>query len=159
MMLKEMQKFAKHMHGTYVAFQVDALSAAKLDHFCQTRLGLGHDRVHASKYHTTVIYSRSPVPDADDLSSQTSAWGKAIGYDIFQTNGERCLVMLVECEDATNLNAALGRRGATSDFPTYNAHITLSYAFSGDERELPLPDFRITYDRVVVEPLDPLHVD
>lgn len=159
MMLKEMQKFAKHMHGTYVAFQVDPISAAKLDYFCQNRLGLGSDRVHQSKYHTTVIYSRTPVPDAEDLSSKTSAWSKAIGYDIFQTNGERCLVLLVECEDANNLNAALGRRGATSDYPTYTAHITLSYAFNGDERELPLPDFRINYDRVVVEPLDPLHAD
>ena len=158
MTLASLQEFAKHKHGTYVAFEMSPESRDLLDNFVEMNLGLT-ERVDKSTYHITVIYSRSPVPGAEafrDDNCEMSA--RAEGYEIFPTKDSgKCLVMRIVCPSATGLNKVLDGMGATSDYPEYKPHTTIAYNMTQeiDPHTLPVPQFPIVFNRVKVEPLDP----
>ena len=71
MNLITLREYAKHKDGTYVAFQMSADSKDLLDNFVAMSLGLT-ERVDKSTYHTTVIYSRTPVPAAEQFKGTLS---------------------------------------------------------------------------------------
>lgn len=160
MNLLGLREYAKHKDGTYVALEMNEHSRDLLDHFCEMNLGLA-ERIAKDQYHTTVIYSRTPVPYAENLPKDTTATGHALGYDLFPTkDGNKCLVIRMHLPEAVYLNDHLNSHGATSDYSEYKPHVTICYDYKSDENvaQLPLPPFPFTYDRLTVDPLDPLFI-
>lgn len=160
MNLMSLSQFAKHKDGTYVAFQLSKESRALLDNFVEMNLGL-RERVDPSTFHITVIYSRTPVPTAENYLRENSLPVEALatGYEVFPTkNDGKCLVMRIVCPYATRLNSELGKQGATSDYDEYKPHLTLAYdmAQEVDPHTLPIPQFQLIFDKMTVDPLDPL---
>jgi 2'-5' RNA ligase len=160
MNLVSLKQFAKHKDGTYVALQLSEESKTLLGNFVEMNLGLT-ERVDKSTYHITVIYSRTPVPSAEnykDMPSPLPIEALATGYEVFPTkNDGLCLVMRLACPYATRLNSELTKQGATSDYAEYKPHLTLAYDTeqSIDINTLPIPQFQLVFDKMVVDPLDP----
>lgn len=160
MNLASLSQFAKHKDGTYVSIEMSNESRALLDNFVEMNLGLT-ERVDPKTYHITVIYSRTPVPSAENLlgmPSQLPVEAIAIGYEVFPTkNDGHCLVMRLACPYATRLNSQLTKAGATSDYDSYKAHVTIAYNMTQevDPNTLPIPQFHLEFDKLNVAPLDP----
>jgi len=161
MTLVSLRQYAKHKDGTYVSLELSKESKALLDNFVEMNLGLT-ERVASSTFHITIIYSRTPVPSAEnylDMPSPLPVEALATGYEVFPTkNDGQCLVMRLACPYATRLNSELTKQGATSDYDEYKPHLTLAYNTSQsiDPTSLPLPQFQLIFDKMVVDPLDPL---
>ena len=160
MNLISLTQFAKHKDGTYVSLDLSKESKALLDNFVEMNLGLT-ERVDPSTFHITIIYSRTPVPSAEnllDMPSSLPVEALATGYEVFPTkNDGKCLVMRLACPYATRLNSELGKQGATSDYDEYKPHLTIAYDTEQDidPHSLPLPQFQLVFDKLKVAPLDP----
>lgn len=152
-----MKQYMRHKDGTYVAFDMRQQSKEMLDHFVEMNLGLD-ERIDPKTYHTTIIYSRSPVPEAEQFNGmEIETMASVTGYEVFPTKtGEKCLVMRLSFPLAEKLNSILTRFGATSDYSEYKAHVTISYGYTGpeDTSNLPLPQFDLWFDKIDVAPLD-----
>lgn len=160
MTLESFKQYAKHKDGTYVSFEMKKESRELLDNFVKTNLGLD-ERVHPDTYHITIIYSRTPVPDAEKFEGPVEAAGRGTSYEVFPTKtGEKCLVLRVVCPQAQALNKVLTDMGATSDYTDYKAHVTLAYnaEIPDDVQGLPVPQFMLEFDTINVAPLDPQFV-
>ena len=159
MNIMTLKQYAAHKDGTYVAFTLSKESKALLDNFVEMNLGLT-ERVDSNTYHITIIYSRTPVPSAENYKDNHKLPTTAIvsGYEIFPTKHDgKCLVMRLVCPYATELNSELTKQGATSDYTEYKPHMTLAYDMSQevDPHSLPLPQFPLHFGPVKVAPLDP----
>ena len=160
MTLATLMQYAKHKDGTYVSLEMSEESRTLLDNFVQMNIGLT-ERVDPSTYHITVIYSRSPVPSAENLLGMPSSLpveAIATGYEVFPTkNDGHCLVMRIVCPYATKLNSQLTKAGATSDYSEYKTHLTIAYDIKDeiDPDSLPIPQFQMVFDKLNVAPLDP----
>jgi 2'-5' RNA ligase len=160
MTLATLMEYAKHKDGTYVSIELNPESRQLLDHFVEMNLGLT-ERVDPSTYHITVIYSRTPVPSAENLLHMPSSLpveALVTGYEVFPTKTDgQCLVMRLVCPYATRLNSQLTKAGATSDYSEYKAHITIAYNMDQeiDVDSLPIPQFQLIFDKINVAPLDP----
>lgn len=157
---KEMQDIARHKEGTYVAFEMRDDSKDLLDNFVAMNLGLD-ERINPDEYHTTVIYSRTPVPQAEQFEGKMSASANVIGYEVFPTKtGDKCLVMRLQSTQAEFLNKKLTEMGATSDYDSYKPHVTICYNYTGsnDVSTLPTPQFTLNFDKLTVKPLDPEYI-
>ena len=156
-----LQEWAKHKDGTYVSMDLSDESKDLIDHFVEMNLGLT-ERVDKSTYHITIIYSRTPVPSAEQYVGHTSETdAKITGYEVFPTkNDGKCLVMRVEFPFAELLNKQLTAQGATSDYDKYKPHMTVAYDIKQeiDPHTLPVPQFPLRFGAVKVEPLDPVFV-
>lgn len=163
MNIASLSQYAKHKDGTYVSLQMSQESCALLDHYVEANLGLT-ERVDPKTYHITIIYSRKPVPSAENLLDMPSVLpveAMAIGYEVFPTkNDGKCLVLRIVCPYATKLNAQLTKQGAQSDYGEYKSHVTIAYNMSQeiDPHTLPIPQFHLEFDKLNVAPLDPLFV-
>lgn len=157
-MIATLQQYAKHKDGTYVSMDLSQECRELLDNFVHVNLGL-EERVDPSTYHITVIYSRSPVPSAEQYVGYGEEQpARVTGYEVFPTkNDGKCLVMRLECPFAELLNKQLTAQGATSDYDTYKPHLTIAYNIQQDvdPETLPIPQFPLTFGKVKVEPLDP----
>ena len=155
----EMQAWAKHKDGTYVALEMQDDSKRELDEFITGHLSL-NERTDPNEYHITVTYSTMPVPYAEKYKKQNPnifCRANAIGYDLFTTkDGGKCLVLRVDCTLAELINKDMSLNGATSNYPEYHPHITICYNYTGDSdvSNLPIPDFHIFFDELTVKPLD-----
>lgn len=160
MNLASLKQYAKHKDGTYVSLNLSKESKALLDNFVEMNLGLT-ERVDPSTYHITIIYSRTPVPSAEnymDMPSSLPVEALATGYEVFPTkNDGHCLVMRLTCPYATKLNSELVKQGATSDYDEYKPHLTLAYDMTQtvDPNTLPIPQFQLIFDKMNVDALDP----
>jgi 2'-5' RNA ligase len=155
--MKSLLEYMKHKDGTYVALDLSAESKVQLDNYLSMTLD-PMDRVDPDSYHTTIIYSRTPVPDAEKFAGD-SAVGFALvkSWEVFPTkNDGKCLVMKLDFPFAERLNRTLTDMGATSDYAEYKPHITIAYDFHGDidPTTLVRPHFPLFFDKVVVKPLD-----
>lgn len=151
-------EYAKHKNGTYVSMDLTQGSRDIMDHFVEMNLGLT-ERVDKSTYHITVIYSRTPVPSAEQYAGVESALtARVTGYEVFPTkNDGKCLVMRLDFPFANLLNKQLTAEGATSDYDSYKPHMTIAYDIKQeiDPETLPIPQFELNFDCVKVAPLDP----
>jgi 2'-5' RNA ligase len=157
-MIASLQQFARHKDGTYVSMDLSQGSRDILDHFVEMNLGLA-ERVDMSTYHITIIYSRTPVPSAEQyVGYGNDQPARVTGYEVFPTkNDGKCLVMRLECPFAELLNKQLTAEGATSDYASYKPHMTIAYDIKQevDPYMLPVPQFPLYFDPVKVAPLDP----
>lgn len=160
MNIASLSQYAKHKDGTYVSLEMSDESRDLLDNFVEMNLGLT-ERVDKKTYHITVIYSRTPVPSAENLNHMSNSLpveAQVTHYEVFPTkNDGKCLVMRLICPYATRLNSALTAAGATSDYDTYKVHMTIAYDIKQeiDPNTLPTPQFQLIFDKVNVAPLDP----
>lgn len=155
--LVKFSQYAKHKDGTYVSFEMKKESRELLDHFVEANLGL-NERVNPDSYHITIIYSRTPVPEAEQFAGPVEASGRGTGYEVFPTKtGEKCLVLRIVSPAAEGLNKVLKKMGATSDYADYKAHVTLAYnaEMPDSVEDLPVPQFPLEFDVINVAPLDP----
>ena len=156
-MIASLQEYAKHKDGTYVSFEMADQCRDMLDNFVEMNLGLT-ERVDKKTYHITVIYSRTPVPAAEQFKQNRGITGRAVGYEIFPTkNDGKCLVMRLDFPYAETLNRQLTAEGATSDYDKYKPHMTIAYDIKQeiDPHTLPVPEFKLRFGHVKVAPLDP----
>ena len=158
MTLVQFSQYAKHKDGTYVSMDLTSEYKEMLDNFVHMNLGL-EERVDPSTYHITIIYSRTPVPSAENyIGTEGADTATVVGYEVFPTKTDgKCLVMRVDYPFANLLNKQLTAEGATSDYDTYKPHLTIAYNITQevDPKTLPLPQFKLRFDRVKVAPLDP----
>lgn len=160
MNIASLSQYAKHKDGTYVSLEMSDESRDLLDNFVEMNLGLA-ERVDKKTYHITVIYSRTPVPSAENLNHMSNSLpveAQATHYEVFPTkNDGQCLVMRMICPYATRLNSALTKAGATSDYDIYKVHLTIAYDIKQeiDPNTLPIPQFQLIFDKLNVSPLDP----
>lgn len=152
----DLKAHMRHKDGTYVAYKMGLQSREMLDHFVEMNLGLT-ERIDPDTYHVTVIYSKTPVPDAERYDGDSTAVAVPVGYEVFPTkDGGRCLVMRVAAPDIVQLNKVMTMLGATSDYDTYKPHVTICYNYTGadDVSTLPLPQFHLEFSGLEVKPLD-----
>lgn len=157
-MVASLIQYAKHKDGTYASLLFNLESKKALDEFTTKKLGFNDSgKVDPSSYHCTIIYSRTPVPDAENYKFPTLVHAHGLAYEIFPTKtGDRCLVLKLNCPEAHQLNSAFNKLGATSDYDVYKPHVTICYNYNGpnDISNLPLPPFDIVFDDYEVKPLD-----
>lgn len=158
MKLATLSQYAKHKDGTYVSMDLTDESRQLLDHYVEMNLGLT-ERVDPSTYHITIIYSRTPVPSAEQYAGYGEEQpARVTGYEVFPTkNDGKCLVMRLECPFAELLNKQLTAEGATSDYDSYKPHLTIAYDIKQeiDPATLPVPQFHLQFKSIKVAPLDP----
>lgn len=157
-MIATLKQYSKHKDGTYVSLLLNLESKKALDRFTSEQLNLKDDnKVDPATYHCTLIYSRTPVPDAETLEIPKLVYAHVIGYEVFDTKqGNKCLVLRLNCPTAHEINGVLNKMGATSDYNEYKPHITICYDYKGelDLSRLPIPAFDIIFDDHEVKPLD-----
>jgi 2'-5' RNA ligase len=156
-MIATLMEYAKHKNGTYVSMDLNDECKALLDHFVEMNLGLT-ERVDSSTYHITVIYSRTPVPSAEQyIGVESAVQARVTGYEVFPTkNDGKCLVMRLDFPFANLLNKQLTAEGATSDYDSYKPHMTIAYDIQQevDPEFLPIPKFQLNFGPVKVAPLE-----
>jgi hypothetical protein len=141
---------AKHANGTYASLKLSPESSLQLDAFISNKIASGVD---PDSYHCTIMCSRVPVPEADNIRVRLPIYAKAKGYELFSTkDGKKCLVLLIESDEINWLHNHTNYLGASYDYPEYRSHITL--ALDHDNVDLPIPDFDLVFDRFEVDPLD-----
>ena len=161
--MENLIRHVKHRNGTYVAMELSEQSKAQLDNYFNMALNLP-ERIDPGSYHTTIIYSKTPVPDAEDYAGYMSTSvrdrpvARAITYEVFPTKSDgKCLVLRLNFPLAEELNDILTQKhGATSGYAEYKPHITIAYDMKEDVNveELSVPQFELLYDRVTVKPLE-----
>lgn len=124
--------------GTYVGLRVLQPGGKLIRQYCQDN----HIEVKKSDFdrrlHTTVIYSRKPgkvvTNDRKHIAAVTS-------FDLFTNSSTGKNTVLVAKLSTASVVARhlqlMAEHGFTWDYPTFEPHITLSYAFDGDISQLP----------------------
>jgi hypothetical protein len=120
-----------HSNGTFVAVKFKKEVAHILNAYC-INFNIPN-RLDMDDYHSSIIYSRVPlknVPESRDLDTHWIA--KPIRFDVFTSTRlgtkTNCLVLIIDCPEMNARHHFLKHyENASHDWPTYNAHITLSY--------------------------------
>lgn len=146
-------KINEHQHGTKV-FVYPRKEDAKILYQAVVDMGINKP-MDAGEYHVTVIYSSHPCPDAEYHKINLPMVGFINGWEIFESKLGRCLVALIKSTPIYNLNKELVHDyGATSNFPEYKAHMTVSWHHVGDKPDS-FPIQSIIFDAYKVDGLDP----
>jgi len=152
-----LKEFLNHKDGTYVAMNMRKESKMMLDNFLKMTLD-PMPRVDPDSYHVTIIYSRTPVPQAEKFKSDELIYSAvASKFEIFPTkNDGKCLVLKLDFPFAKALNKELSMMGATSDYAEYKPHVTIAYDtdIDIDPTKLSLPAFELHFQGIDVKPLD-----
>jgi len=146
----------KHPNGTYMSVKVSRATQKLLDKW--SREHNIPNPIDPKDMHTTLVYSRKPVPESDDYPINFPIACKIKEWQIFPTGneGKKCLVAVVESEVLQqHFRAIHTLYGASFDYPKYIPHITLSYDYGLNKVPTDLPDFTIVYDDKDFQPLDP----
>ena len=141
-----------HPHGTYVSVKPIEADIDKLYDWVNNNTSVVSNP--KDSYHVTVIYSRNACPEVKAYDFNLPITGKITGWKkLGKTADDHFLVLTLESEALHKINDDLMRDyGATSDFPTYVPHISISYHHP---EALPenYPAMTITFDSVSIEPL------
>ena len=121
--------------------------------------------VSPNKLHTTVIYSRTPIPLEDQRDIDVHEL-RALGwsfipkkFELFPFSGtdsvKKVLVMTLHAPELESLHKKLVDMGATHDFDEYIPHITLSYDAEGFDCDAISPGtLHLHPAKIQFEPLD-----
>lgn len=148
-------EFINHSNGTYTCVKPTLETNAKiLEYVNKYELQKYGTCLPAHEYHTTIVYSKVPVPSLEELSPEFPIKAQFKNFSLF---GEEKDVLVAElhCSELQNLFNLSIKRGATSDWPDYKPHLTLveDVHTAVNLRSLPLIDFDIVYDLYEVAPL------
>ncbi len=128
-LFEENKKMKEHKDGTYAGVNfskdtVDAITAFIKKHKIP-------NAVAERKLHTTLLYSRKPLPDyKPEGKLDPSFIGKPEKFEIWKTrdSGKNALVLKYDCDDLIKRHKFLMKEHeATYDFDEFIPHITLSY--------------------------------
>jgi hypothetical protein len=147
----------KHKEGTYVSVILDKPSQDIL--FSWVKENNITNAADPEQYHSTVIHSKTPCPDAIDYDLGLPINASISSFKLFDTQtGGKCLVGIVNSSILENHhNVLVNDFGASHNFLEYHPHITLSYDYTGDIPK-EIPKFRLTYNKSDAKPLDPTFV-
>lgn len=143
----------KSQQGTHIMAELSTSSRDQLFNFVNT-LDIPNT-TDPNEYHSTIISSRKSV-DASDYKFDKKIEATITEWKILPTKtGKSCLVAIVDSKKLVKYNSDLMTDyGATSDFPSYHPHITISYDLEAGTIPKEIPLFKITYDKVTIKPLD-----
>ena len=131
----------------YVEIQYDALSQRYLREFCKDNgfdlsikfNGEYQDPVEFD-FHSTVWFTTSEHTGRNasfDIAMQDF---EAVQFSLFGEE-ENILVLEISSDDLVATREMFGEKlGMQDEWPDYKPHITLSYSFTGDLPDIPLPD-------------------
>lgn len=128
MKIKELFEKANAKNGTYAGVCFSEKTNKQLEKFCKD-----HDipnPVTSSKFHTTLLYSRKPLPDYKAAGKYDEPLiGKPTNWDVWKSqDGANCLILEYSCPKLKKRhNKLMKEHEATYDFPEYKTHVTLSY--------------------------------
>jgi hypothetical protein len=146
----------EHEHGTKVFVYPSKNDSQNLYKFVTEVLRVKAEKVmKPDQYHCTVIYSDHPCPDVEKMHFPMPLVGSIKHWTIFEGALGKCLVAELYSPGIVRLNKKIvDEFGATSNFPSFKAHITIAWGYEGD---LPtqLPDFAILFDAYKVSGIDP----
>lgn len=107
------------------------------------------------KFHTTVFYAINEIEDFHEDAGYNLIESHEVNPMMFSMLGENqdIPVLKLEAEGAlTTLRAKYENMGMKDKWDNYIPHISLSYAKSPrDLSELPFPDFKLRFNKVIVE--------
>jgi len=153
--------------GTYADIIFSKNSNKKLDNIIK-EFGLEKDFTDA--YHTTITYSKIPVPFLKTSKGTKQVKGSAKNklskrvkiksFGHFDTDEGKNLHVVLECKFCQEQFDKAIKQGATTDYPEYTAHITLMYNckdFTVDD-EIGAPYIGETLE-IVEERISPLNLN
>lgn len=115
---------------TYAAVKPDLDSIETIVEVCEA-IGLpSHLMVGETDLHATVTYSREPIGDPTKIIKEfmpIRAKGDDLTFFESRDNKKQCLVLKLSSVDLRAVHAAVQKTGASWDFPTFEAHVTLCY--------------------------------
>jgi 2'-5' RNA ligase len=152
--LKELRKSLSKNKGTYASLKLNYQSKNELFEHVKF-IGIPNV-VDRDQYHTTVIYSRKEIPQAyalNNLDGPFTAIAKEWRIFPSQDTGH-CLVLVLDCIEATEMHNEFMSMGATYDYPEYIPHITIATNYTDAIMPQVVPYFSLKFDKLIVEPLD-----
>lgn len=145
--------------GTYVSCDYDLLTAEKLATWCVENLI--PQPLSADKYHSTLLYSRKPVPTAQEIVDKVDKEIELqpVGFKMFDSKEDpsfKALVIELKAPQLIALHEKLIAAGGTHDYDDYTPHVTVSYNAPRDldVSMLKLPNFKVKIKGFKVEPLN-----
>lgn len=158
-LIKKLWLKRQHRFGTYVSADLSVISKLELGAWVQSVGSMYTSApVSVDKYHATISYSRKPFPDVVNHRFKIPITARVSGWKIFDNSeeaGYRCLVAVLDCPELVALNAEMAELyGATSEFPEYIPHVTISYTYPYNDVPTELPPFELVFDGIIIEPLD-----
>jgi hypothetical protein len=150
----EFLDYDSHKTGTYLALQPSGPSRLAIERYAH-ELGLQNIRP-AMEFHTTVIYSKTPCPAMRSATIPLPIWATGFKLEIFDPRSEDstgCVVLELQSEQLMALNKRLTEEyGATSDYPQYRPHITMSFTVPDHLPDIKYP-IHIQFDSYVCTPI------
>lgn len=123
--MNKLKNWLNEEKGLYVAVNFNQSTRDKLYEFIQNNNI--PSAMTRDDFHSTIIYSTKydNVPINDNLEE----YAEAKSFEVFNTqDNKRCLVIKLNSDYLVNRHKELmNNYNLTYDYPTYNAHITLSY--------------------------------
>ncbi len=114
----------------FASVKPDKASIQRLKQLAQD-IGLPADlMVEDSELHATVCYSRDPIEDPASIIKgflPITAKGDKLHFFESRKDGKQCLVLKLTSLQLRALWSSIMQSGASHDFPTYEAHVTLCY--------------------------------
>jgi len=150
--LRDILEDLTHPNGTYVSVKLRDLDESALYDWIHNNTDIVSNP--QSSYHTTVIYSTTPCPDVKSYDFNLPIEATITGWKkLGKTADDHFLVLTLESEQLRKINGDLMRDyGASSDFPTYVPHISISYHYPYALPEN-YPAMKVTFNSVQIEPL------
>ena len=101
-------------------------------------------------------YSRRGIPLVTSYDFKLPEDVTIDSWKIFPSqSGKKCLVLAINSKSLQSTHKDIIKKyGATYDYETYVPHITVSYDYNSDDIPESLPDVKITFSRVNIEPLE-----
>lgn len=163
---------AHSANGTYFAYECDAATSALLDRY-QQRIGLSlllprFQPVKSGSYHCTILYSKNPVPECKYLPTipdQVVTATKRLTTFPAGKDGNVPVILLLANPLFHHIQQHLiTNYGAHTDYPSFQAHVTLGYCHDCKDDDctdinqrltaIGLPEFELRFDRRTCKPLD-----
>lgn len=143
-----MNKLAKYLGderqvGTYVEYLYNQSSRKQLHEWCKENQ-IPHP-LDATKYHTTVLYSRTLLPINGQVEHVKFNFIPT-EFRLFDSRGpdkDRALALILLAPQAQSVHIQLRAAGGTHDYDDYFPHVTLSYKCpeSFDLSKITVPTF------------------
>jgi hypothetical protein len=146
------KEFVKHEHGTYVSLTPSPESAKRLDDWVRDNLTLSNT-VPRKDLHTTLVYSRTPVPAVESYPFRFPIVGTIVGWKLLGDDNNKFLVAHVLSSELQALYADMKMLGCTSDYPEYIPHITVVYDYKGELPDACPRGMHVTYSSVHIDGL------
>lgn len=165
-LFKRARKIFAEMTGgkqpTYVAIKPDLDSIETLIELAEIIQLPSSMMVAENELHATVCYSRTPIADP---TKTVQGWlpihAKGDEFTVFKTRdqGKNCLVLKLSSVPLRGLHVLLKKGyGASHDFPTFEAHVTLCYDTPDyvikNAESIADPNVNLLFTKFEVKPLE-----